>query len=528
VEVTRGYAELFSFNQVPMPPPVDPKVKPKEQWLMRDFVANHLYRKTESYFTQSAPVHYMQTPLDFRSMWGQSDYQSQLYDVYQDIDGFMTPVEIFKPYYAQAIAKYMIDVLKGRNQLDTFTASSPFVVTEIGGGNGSCAVGVLDFLRDNYPALYEHTRYEIIDVSRPFHERQRKVLAHHGSKVNLVNQNFFEYQGSSKAHGFFIGLEILDNLPHDKLVVDDQGVMREVWVQTKPEGPAMDPFTKQPLELPPLIEAKRTLAEPQILSYLNLMCNHYGLDPTFLTAPDPIDSTGERLIPPPQSFLLPHLVLWHLLRYPKLQSLAPPAESGATPNELSSPPHATQQPQNSVSTDLVDFLLRKRSASSWFSADHWRRELSHFGALTGGVSTNNIYFAPTCAMMFLHTIANRFPNRDLILNDFDRMVGGMHGINGPLVQRTEGNQTQSYSSYLYAPPGEVDIFYPTDFENLAVLQYELSDRVGYHCSSKHFMKYYADTKATRTRTLYNPLLNDFINTRFFLTARSPIMPDLPL
>ena len=42
---------------------------------MRDFVADHLYRKTESYFTQSAPVHFLQTPLDFRSMWGQSDYQ---------------------------------------------------------------------------------------------------------------------------------------------------------------------------------------------------------------------------------------------------------------------------------------------------------------------------------------------------------------------------------------------------------------------------------------------------------------------
>lgn len=46
-----------------------------EEWKMREFVADHLYRKTESYFTQSAPVHFLQTPLDFRSMWGQSDYQ---------------------------------------------------------------------------------------------------------------------------------------------------------------------------------------------------------------------------------------------------------------------------------------------------------------------------------------------------------------------------------------------------------------------------------------------------------------------
>lgn len=457
--------------------------------------------------------------------------------MYQDIDGFMTPVEIFKPYYAQALAKYMIDVLKGRNQLDSFSANTPFVVTEVGGGNGSCAVGILDYLRDNYPGLYENTIYEIIDVSRPFHEMQKKVLAHHGQHAKLINQNIFEYKGASKAHGFFIGLEILDNLPHDKLVVDDQGIMREMWVQTRPDAVLVDPFTKLPYNLPELVEAKKPIGETHIMAYLNLICNHYGLDPNFLTKPDPLDEFGERLIPPPQSYILPHLVLWHLLRFPKLRSFHHEDDvSQQNANfDLESASGASKVKRNGaqpqalpIATGIMDYLGRKRDKASWFSMDHWRRELSHLGALTGGVSTQNIYFAPTSAMMLLHTIANRFPNRDLILNDFDRMVGGMHGINGPLVQRTEGNETKSYSTYLAAPAGEVDIFYPTNFENLAVLQYELSDKIGYHCSSKHFMKQYADTKATRTRTLYNPLLNDFINTRFFLTAKSPAIPDLPM
>ena len=430
--------------------------------------------------------------------------QTQLYDLYQDIDGFMTPVEIFKPYYAQALVKYMVDVLKGRNQMETFSASNPFSLTEVGGGNGSCAVGILDYLRDQYPELYEHTRYEIIDVSKPFHEMQRKVLANHASKVTLVNQNFFEYKGSSNAHGFFIGLEILDNMPHDKLVVDDQGVIREIWVQEQPEGTVtIDPFTKQTLPSVPLVEAKRRLGEPLLLKYLELICAHHGLDHAFLTQPDPVNAKGERMIPPPQTYLLPHLVMWHLLRHPRLNA------------------------RDAVATSWTDFLGRKHRAGELLSLDAWRRELSHMGALSGGVSTQNIYYAPTCAMLLLNTVANRFPNRDLILNDFDRMVGGMPGINAPLVQRTEGNETQTYPSYLYAPAGEVDIFYPTDFENLAVLQYQLSDRIGYHCTSKSFMKQYADTKSTRTRTLYNPLLNDFINTRFFLTGKSPLMPELP-
>lgn len=416
----------------------------------------------------------------------------------------MTPVEIFKPYYAQAIAKYMIDVLKGRNQMETFNSSNPFSLTEVGGGNGSCAVGILDFLRDNYPELYEHTRYEIVDVSKPFHEMQKKVLVNHASKVKLVNQNFFEYKGASNAHGFFIGLEILDNMPHDKLVVDDQGIIREVWVQEQQDGyVARDPFTKEPIDMSPLVESKRPIGEPTLLKYLEIMCGHHGLDSSFLTVSDPVNASGERLIPPPQQHLLPHLVLWHLLRHPSLR------------------------PENSIATDWEGFLKPRHSAGDILSLDAWRREFSHLGALTGGVSTQNIYFAPTCSMLLLNSVAQRFPNRDLILNDFDRMVGGMHGINAPLVQRTEGNETKTYNSYLTAPAGEVDIFYPTNFENLAVLQYQLSDRIGNHCSSKTFMKHYADTKATRTRTLYNPLLNDFINTRFFLTAKSPLMPDLP-
>lgn len=416
----------------------------------------------------------------------------------------MTPVEIFKPYYAQALAKYMIDVLKSRNQLDTFSATNPFALTEVGGGNGSCAIGILDFLRDNYPELYKHTRYEIIDVSKPFHEMQKKVLVNHASKVKLVNQNFFEYSRSSPAHGFFIGLEILDNMPHDKLVVDDQGIIREVWVQEPQEGfKPLDPFSKKPVAMAPLVEAKKPLGEKTIMTYLELICAHYGLESEFLKTPDPLNEFGERMVPPPQSHILPHLVLWHLLRFPKLH------------------------PDGPVVTHWTDFMKKSHRPKSYLSLDTWKRELSHFGALTGGVSTQNIYFAPTCAMNLLHTVATRFPKRELILNDFDRMVGGMHGINAPLVQRTEGNETKNYSTYLDAPAGEVDIFYPTNFENLAVLQYQLSDKIGYHCTSKHFMKHYADTKATRTRTMYNPLLNDFVNTRFFLTAKSPVMPDLP-
>jgi hypothetical protein len=38
--------------------------------LLRDFIAESLYARTESYFTEAAPVHDLEAPLPFRSMWG--------------------------------------------------------------------------------------------------------------------------------------------------------------------------------------------------------------------------------------------------------------------------------------------------------------------------------------------------------------------------------------------------------------------------------------------------------------------------
>jgi hypothetical protein len=107
---------------------------------LREFIADSLYKRTESYFSSNAPVGYLKEPLDFNNMFGAYAYrvrilfsldrfsaggqlglkawflklfpvfnfQTKLYEVFEDIDGFMTPVEIFKPYYAQAICRYAI------------------------------------------------------------------------------------------------------------------------------------------------------------------------------------------------------------------------------------------------------------------------------------------------------------------------------------------------------------------------------------------------------------------------------------
>lgn len=102
----------------------------------------------------------------------------------------MTPVEIFKPYYAEALAKYMVSVIQAKGQYEYFHPNNPFRIVEVGGGNGTCAKGILDYIQKHHESLYENTQYEIIDVSKSFHEKQKELLQVHSKRVKLVNERY--------------------------------------------------------------------------------------------------------------------------------------------------------------------------------------------------------------------------------------------------------------------------------------------------------------------------------------------------
>lgn len=89
-------------------------------------------------------------------------------------------------------------------------------------------------------------------------------------------------------------------------------------------------------------------------------------------------------------------------------------------------------------------------------------------------------------------------------------------------------RTIDHRSYL-VPRGSADIFFPTDFGMLSRLHADAAARAGRavprhgavvgggrHMKSAEFMRLYADLAATRTRSGYNPLLEDYSNTSFFL------------
>lgn len=80
-----------------------------------------------------------------------------------------------------------------------------------------------------------------------------------------------------------------------------------------------------------------------------------------------------------------------------------------------------------------------------------------------------------------------------------------------------------------------DIFFPVDFATLRDLhrffmgrQDRASDGKSQRSlivKSADFMRAYASLEQTATRSGYNPLLEDFLNTSFFLSEWNPSNPD---
>lgn len=514
----------YSTTEVPTTKPV----------ILRDFISEHLFSTRSSYFANQAPVH-PSSELKFNQMWSEGDYrvrfhsfeshvvtlnlrlttlQKALEEECDSSQGFLTPVEIFKPHYANALAKYIVSTLTTNSLLTSFSASNPFDLCEIGGGNATCCVGILNYLRDNHPDLYANTVYTSIDVSASFVERQKaNVLANgHADKVRFINKSIFDYEDNNANYGFVICLELLDNLPHDKLVSKFsisnfcQVSVAEVEVEspenaktdtenktnntdttnnTKNEGHKtvnnVNTKTKHVPPQPPkkkvntikkLEEVHERIADPVVVEFLASFCRFYGIqDYCFLFETKTYD---------PQQCS----VLWDILCKPFI-------------------PSSQSQGLSKIIQGISEFLklLRARLIQR-----------------TGHTTTFNAVYIPTGAFLLFKKIHKLFPRHNVICADFTDLRGAMIGVNGPLVQKTIGNETIEESSYLTATKGEYDIFFPTNFTMLRVLYHMTSDQPcgSQVMSNKEFMKNFADVSATKTRLGYNPLLEDFTNTAFFM------------
>ncbi|DAZ92553.1 TPA: hypothetical protein N0F65_012783 [Lagenidium giganteum] len=225
--------------------------------LTREFIYGSLYASDAGYFTtQSREVlHAPDKSIDFTNLWGESEYRQVVAKLYEARrEAWLTPVEVFAPFYSHAIAKYM---------LHAPMAPTPLRIYEIGGGAGTNALHILNYLRDVAPDVYDKTSYTLVEISPVMAERQRqRVVAAHPKQCEVINADiltFADTHGVQNEPCYFLAMEVLDNLPHDKVVLRD-GQWLETIVRlgdgaapgalSLQEGtrPLQDPLIRQTLE----------------------------------------------------------------------------------------------------------------------------------------------------------------------------------------------------------------------------------------------------------------------------------------
>lgn len=178
-----------------------------------------------------------------------------------------TPTQIFQPYYAEAIARYLVAEYKLHNY-----PYDDLVVYELGAGSGALAKGVLDYLQQKEPEIYTRTRYNIVEISPRLAEEQKRKLS--GHSVRVVNQDVLSWEGVVQEPCFVVALEVFDNLAHDVVrfgtedgrayqavvSIDDSGDMHELWQPLEDAliaqylatvGESLSPLSGSPLRFVP-------------------------------------------------------------------------------------------------------------------------------------------------------------------------------------------------------------------------------------------------------------------------------------
>lgn len=109
--------------------------------LTREFIYGSLYAKEAGYFTTQGRevLHAPAEPIDFGNLWGAREYRRVVAHLYAaKKEAWLTPVEVFSPYYSHALAHYMLSSPFGQKPLEIY---------EIGGGSGSNALHILNYLQ---------------------------------------------------------------------------------------------------------------------------------------------------------------------------------------------------------------------------------------------------------------------------------------------------------------------------------------------------------------------------------------------
>ncbi|KAF7370206.1 Protein arginine methyltransferase NDUFAF7 [Mycena sanguinolenta] len=246
--------------------------------LVRDWIEDSLYNPHYGYFPKQAVIFDTQnTTFDFEKMRNSVEFQVEISKQYAQYGAdkhhgpgrqiWHTPTELFKPWYGIAMAKCLVS-----EYLLKYFPYEDFVIYEIGAGNGTLAMNILDYLRSNHPDVYDRTRYHIIEISQSLVTMQRKKLA------------IFRWDKKEPAPCFIVAMEVIDNFAHDMIrydlksltplqalvTIDDRGDYDMIY--TPVTDPLISSFLKLRTRLahPPAIPRLLRAAPALLRAYSNL------------------------------------------------------------------------------------------------------------------------------------------------------------------------------------------------------------------------------------------------------------------
>jgi hypothetical protein len=195
-----------------------------------------LYNPYYGYFSKHATIFSPGEPFDFNNIEDGPAFHRMLGERYTEFEDLLdekrpdearqlwhTPTELFRPYYGETIARYLVS-----NYKLTQYPYHDLIIYEMGAGNGTLMINILDFIRDTDYEVYQRTKFRIIEISPALAGLQMKNLtdslyaAGHLDHVEIINKSIFEWDTYVHSPCFFLALEVIDNFAHDTIRYDSK------------------------------------------------------------------------------------------------------------------------------------------------------------------------------------------------------------------------------------------------------------------------------------------------------------------
>jgi hypothetical protein len=475
--------------------------------LTSSFIDASLYAANTGYFNSNedrivSPSH--TTLFDWSAIKSRTQYIQMLDHLYEKhADSWTTPVELYQPYFGYAVAHWIIhtycrDTMRDMESLkhyddDTVNESlpplRPLNIIEIGGGNGTLCQNILEYIHVHYPSLYKHTHYTIIDYSITLHQQQQinckqylddgRLTLINDSAINITN-NSNNKINSNNAVNIILGIEVLDNMSHDKVITTrhtNEYKETHVWHITTPFYKIQQQHPDQQHQLS-TVRTGFGNRDEQRLYY-------------------------ETYTPLRDRSITEYLTLMH--DYDEK--------------------HYVKRNKQTTKLPDIDTRLGIKMTGIGQRIAQFAMHSTHDGSSE---------WIPTTALKFLKQLCSKIPNHHILLGDFNLLPNAIYGQNAPIVSQKMNGKTKDLDTYL-CELGTADIFFPTNFYKLQHLydtirhnqqqggerQHQQQQSNGSIVYSNYmFMKRHADQNDTITiptmfgLSSFKPLFEDYINFQF--------------